>query len=98
MSVLIDNRKALQTLKDYFSVLERVGYVKETTVRRYILYLFLLEFVDSVSEFITDDDRVVIDRLMKKLFTNGGCLLSYPAECADKVEMVSNNKRVEEEG
>ena len=37
--------------------------------------------------FVTDEDYVKIDSLLKKLFTNGGCLMPYQVLCTNRVEL-----------
>lgn len=83
MTKLLNKKKALGILKNYFFLLEKVGYVRDYTIKKFLVYLFLIDFVDNVETFLTEDDYILIDRIMKRTFTNGGCLLPYPVACAD---------------
>ena len=83
MAGLLNKKKALNTMKNYFFLLEKVGYVRDFTIKKFLVYLFLVDFVDKVESYLTEDDYILIDRIMKRTFTNGGCLLPYPVDCAD---------------
>ena len=85
MNALFNENTALRTLSGYFSVLENVGYVKHKTVSKFVMYLFLLDFVDYAFNYLTEDDYELIIRAMKRLFTNGGCLLPYPLFCTNRL-------------
>lgn len=87
MASLFDDKTILSIIDGYYSHLEKTGYVKRGTVVRMIMYEFLTEFVNNTYFFITEDDYSMIDSLMKKLFTNGGCLLPYPVLCANRVKL-----------
>ena len=87
MASLIDDRKMLSVIDGYYKMLEKTGYVKHSTVTRLLLYEFLTEFVNNTCFFITEEDYVKIDSLVRKLFTNGGCLLPYPVFCTNRVKL-----------
>lgn len=87
MAGLLNKKKALHTMKNYFFLLEKVGYVKDTTIRKFLVYLFLVDFVEHVEAFLTEDDYIMIDRILKRTFTNGGCLLPFQINCADSAKV-----------
>lgn len=87
MASLFDDKTVLSIIDGYYSHLEKAGYVKHGTVIRMIMYEFLTEFVNNTYFFITEEDYSMIDSLMKKLFTNGGCLMPYPVLCANRVNI-----------
>ena len=87
MASLFDDKTILSIIDGYYSHLEKTGYVKHNTVIRMIMYEFLTEFVNNTYFFITEEDYAKIDSLMKKLFTNGGCLMPYPVFCANRVKI-----------
>lgn len=77
MISIIEKEKALPIVSNYFSLLSRTGYVKHDTVRRYLLYLFLIDFTEWVYPFITNEDYFTIDKALIQIFSGGGCLLPY---------------------
>lgn len=81
MLELIENEKALALMDRYFTLLGQTGYVKSNTVHRYLLYLFLIDFVDTIFFFLSDEDYAEIDKLMTSLFSGAGCLLPYKLNC-----------------
>lgn len=87
MFSLVDDNKLLSVIDRYYLVLEKTGYVKHSTVTRLLIYEFLADFIDNTAFFITEKDYNMIDSLLKKLFTNGGCLLPYPVFCTNRVKL-----------
>lgn len=87
MFPLVDERKVLSFIDSYYIALEKTGYVKHSTVSKLLLYEFLTDFIENVIFFVTDEDYVKIDSLLKKLFTNGGCLMPYQVLCTNRVEL-----------
>ena len=85
MLELIDKDKALNSLKKYFYLLENTGYVKSSTVRKYLTYLFAIDFAHYAFPYMDEKDYIMVDRLLKRTFTNGGCLLPYPVACTKRV-------------
>lgn len=70
-----DNAKAI--LDKYFGALASRGYIKHSTVKRFMLWLFLLEFVEKVFYLLTDEDYNKISRVLDDIFFANNCLLSY---------------------
>ena len=90
MLELLDKDKAFDSLKRYFYLLEKTGYVKSATVKKYLVYLFAIDFAHYAFPFMDEDEYIMLDRLMKRMFTNGGCLLPYPVACAKRVTFGDN--------
>lgn len=90
MIAMLDEKKALGTLGNYFNLLEHTGYVKHETMVRFLIYLFLLDFVENVCDYITDEDYMMIERAMSVLFTGAGCLLPYNVFCINKATLGKN--------
>ena len=82
MIELIENEKALALVNRYFTMLGNTGYVKQKTVSRYLLYLFLVDFVDTLYFFMTDEDYDKVSTLLTSLFSGAGCLLPYKLNCS----------------
>ena len=77
MLVAIEKDRAAKLLKEYFSYLSTTGYVRQTIKGRYLFWLFILYFVENVYPLLTENDYSVINNALIKLFSSGGCLLSY---------------------
>ena len=90
MLQMIDEGRALEITKTYFDILGYTGYIKPDLMSRYFLYMFLLDFVDYTHRFFTAEDYNTVDKALRKLFINGGCLLPYSVFCTDKVKLGRN--------
>ena len=90
MIQVIDEGRALDTTMKYFDILKNTGYIKPEMMRRYFLYIFLLEFVEDTHRFFTEGDYDALDIALRKLFSNGGCLLPYSVFCVEKVTLGRN--------
>lgn len=87
---MIDEGKALDTTTKYFDILKNTGYIKPGMMSRFVLYLFLIDFVDSTHRFFSEEDYNAVDNALRKLFSNGGCLLPYSVFCTNKVTLGRN--------
>lgn len=87
---MIDEGKALETTTKYFDILKNTGYMKPGMMQRYLLYMFLLDFVDYTHNYFTEDDYDAVDNALRKLFAGGDCLLPYSVFCVDKVTLGRN--------
>ncbi len=85
MERLIDAKKANGYVKNYFSYLTETGYVSPGITKRFLLYFFLIDFVETLYPYFTEKDYQEIEKLMLSLFGSGGCLLPYPVFCANGV-------------
>ena len=90
MLQVIDEGKALETTTKYFDILKNTGYMNPGMMQRYLLYMFLLDFVDYTHNYFTEDDYDAVDNALRKLFAGGGCLLPYSVFCVDKVTLGRN--------
>lgn len=83
-SVLNEN-KALDVLSRYYGQLKLTGYVKETTVKRMLVYLFLIDFIENTFWHLEEEDYYMLSQLLRKLFSDGDCLFPYPVFCTNRV-------------
>lgn len=83
MLLAVDKNNALGVLKKYFSALSNFGYVKHTIVRRYLLWLFLVDFVEQVYLYLTNEDYNKINKALICLFSSGSCLMPYMTDRAN---------------
>lgn len=79
MLLVIEREKGKKILDGYYNTLSYVGYVKRPTVKRYLAWLFLVDFVELIYSHLTDDDYNLINRALACLFDGGSCLLPYSA-------------------
>lgn len=79
MLVVIQREKGKKILDGYFEALSYTGYVKHPTVKRFLAWLFLVDFVELIYTRLTDEDYNLINRALACLFNGGSCLLPYDA-------------------
>lgn len=87
MLQVVAERKALNTINGYIDMVQRMGYVKHDTMSRLLLYLFFVDFVEYTHDYFTRNDYDTVSLLLSKLFSNGGCLLSYPVFCTNRIKV-----------
>ena len=87
---MIDEGKALETTTKYFDILKNTGYINPGMMQRYLLYMFLLDFVDYTHNYFTEEDYNAVDNALRKLFASGSCLLPYSVFCVDKITLGRN--------
>lgn len=90
MLQVIDESKALETTTKYFDILKNTGYINPGMMQRYLLYMFLLDFVDYTHNYFMEEDYDAVDNALRKLFAGGGCLLPYSVFCVDKATLGRN--------
>ena len=84
MLQVIAEKKALRTLDRYFNVVEKTGYVKSDMLSRFLMYLFLIDFVEYTHDFFTQKDYDIVADALGYLFSTGSCLLPYPVFCTNR--------------
>lgn len=84
---MVDEGKALGTVRKYFDILTNTGYMKQTMMQKFVIYLFLLDFIDYTHRYMDEEEYDMIDNALRKLFVGGGCLLPYSVCCAEKVTL-----------
>ena len=84
---VIEPKKALEYTNRYFSMLSNTGYVKLPVVKRILLYLWTVDFVQTLYYFMSEKDYKKIEKLMNKVFSFGCCLLPYEAFYAGKTQV-----------
>ena len=87
MVQLISKTMASGYLGRYYNMLTATGYVGNKEVQKYLVYLFLIDMVEYMHAFIDEKDYKTIERALKKVFTNGNCLLPYPVFCVRKATL-----------
>lgn len=56
-------------------------------VMRFVIYTFLIDFIDVMAEYIAEADYWLIDELLNRLFSSGNCLLPYDVFCNGKIKV-----------
>ena len=84
MLQVVAEKKALRTINGYLDLVNKTGYVKHTVMSRMLLYLFLVDFVEYTHDFFTSNDYDTVAEALRKLFSDGGCLLPYPVFCTNR--------------
>lgn len=79
MISITNNDKVRSVLDGYFSMLSNTGYIPVKASNKFVLYIFLIEFVHNLAQYISEDDYDLIVLAMQKLFTGECCLFKYPS-------------------
>ena len=87
MLQVIAERKALATLTTYYNTVEKTGYVKHDVLLRFLMYLFLIDFVEFTHDYFTEDDYNIVADALGVLFSTGGCMLPYPVFCTNRIKL-----------
>ena len=87
---LVDTNKASKYTATFFDELSRSGYINSGTVRRYLIYLFLVDFIETLYDYIGEDDYKNIGRAMINLFANDSCLFPYSSFCTNYLKLGSS--------
>lgn len=74
-------------MQSYFNLLKQTGYVNDKLTFRYLIYLFLYDFTDSLYDFFTEEDYYCVQRLLLNIFSDGGCLLPYENFTSDHIKI-----------
>lgn len=73
----INDKRVLERINAYFEMLRKTGYVKPGTTSRYLLYIFLFDFVDTLYDYLSEEDYTAINKVLRSIFGEGNCLLPY---------------------
>ena len=87
MANLFSYKNPKEILTNYFGLLSKVGYAKQSTVFRMLIYIFLLDFLKYCANYITEQDYALIRACLILLYKNGDCLFSYPAFCQNRLTL-----------
>lgn len=64
------------SVNNYFDILSKIGYISDRKVYQLLLLLFLEEFIEEYSNFITSDDLNLIDQIVYCI-TETNCFVPY---------------------
>lgn len=71
-------------INNYYNQLVAMGYVKHDTVVRILVYMFILDLIDVMGDYITREDYDLLANIYRKLFADGCCLLPYDEFCVKR--------------
>lgn len=77
MRTAVDLNVASEQLEKYMSRLAETGEVGKGTSRRYMIYLFLVDFVDTFYGHLTSKKYELINKIVASLFDGSNCLLQW---------------------
>lgn len=77
MKTAVDLNVASEQLEKYMSHLSETGDVGKGTSRRYMIYLFLVDFVNTFYEHLTSKKYELINRIVASLFDGSNCLREW---------------------
>lgn len=89
MVEMVNDKKVLERVSSYFEMLRNTGYVKAGTTSKYLLYIFLFDFVDTLYDYITEEDYEKINLLLRSIFSSGDCLLPYRTSDVNAAKIVT---------
>jgi len=84
---VLNSGKVLGTLENYFDMLTKTGYMKGPVTCRFLLYLFLYDFADTMYDYLSDEDYEKINKLLNATFSGAGCLLPYHNTVHDGIKV-----------
>jgi len=100
MYLALEENRVLERIEAYFEMLKKMGYVKHGTTSKYMLYVFLYDFVETVYDFMTEEDYETVSNVLRGIFSGSDCLLPYQDfdEARSKAKIphlgISNIRRV----
>lgn len=77
MTSVIEYSKVASLLGGYYNRLGQTGYVSKGITCKFMVYLFVVDFVNAVHDFMSSTDYCMVESLLTDIFANGGCLLPF---------------------
>jgi len=77
MLLAVEKERAKEYLDNYFNLLSATGYVKHRTVVDYLVWLFMVDFVERVYALLSNEDYNKINNALIRIFSCNNCLLPY---------------------
>jgi hypothetical protein len=90
MIQVISERKASNILGGYYELLSKTGYVAHKAMRSLMIYIFILDMVEYMHDYIDEIDYKFIEIALAEVFARGGCLFPYPVFCINRAELKTN--------
>ena len=72
---VLNAKEVLPKIEAYFNLLKKTGYVRHGMTSRYLVYMFLCDFTDTLYDFFSECDYNLVNNKLVSLFSDGGCLL-----------------------
>jgi len=77
MLSIVDSKPISELVGKYFDRLKNTGSIDKSLTKRFMLYLFLVGFIDTVYVFLSEKDYRKIDALLANVFAGCNCILAY---------------------
>lgn len=74
----IITQQASDAIEEYYKILEQVGYIKDETVNKLLVFLLIDDFLNSeTSAYVTNADYSILMQALNIIYGKV-CFLSYP--------------------
>lgn len=74
----IITQQASDAIEEYYKILEQVGYIKDETVNKLLVFLLIDDFLNSeTSAYVTNADYSILMQVLNIIYGKV-CFLSYP--------------------
>ena len=74
----IITQQASDAIEEYYKILEQVGYIKDETVNKLLVFLFIDDILNTeTSAYVTNEDYNTLMEVLNIIYGNV-CFLSYP--------------------
>lgn len=84
---IVNSASAFAYIDKYFDTVQKLGYVKKSIPNRLLAYSFIVNFVDTLYYFLTEEDYNNIEDAMLNIFSGASCLLPYNDFCTQKIKL-----------
>lgn len=88
MAKFITDTNLDKVLNNYYSLLANMGYVQQEVSRKVLLYVFLLDFMNTVGRYIDEEDYDLLTNIYRKISAGAGCILPYSSFCSQRPHVV----------
>lgn len=87
MLQIVAEKEAFGALNKYINILRKTGYTGPGVYKWFLLYIFLIDFLEYTHDFFSDDDYVAVTDAFSKLSGMSGCLVPYPVFCTNRATL-----------
>jgi len=88
MLSVIDEKKALSYISEYYNLLAKTGYAKHSITQWYLFYLFIIDFYNWLFPYFTDKDYNDMDMALVSLFNRlGNCIVPSQVWSTDTLKI-----------
>lgn len=77
MLSIVDGKPISDLLGRYYTRLSNTGFVDKSTVRKLLMYLFVVSYIDVAYDSLYESDYKKLDKVLDKLFSGCSCIMPY---------------------